>query len=84
MVLDLASGAHNWATFKYPSDVNFENFWTITDPCGRGGSDIKVSNISISAVGSNTITFNYDVEVTAWGSRDVQIDLTLNNLFTFS
>ena len=83
MVLDI-DAADNWATFKAIGSSDAELYFNITDKCKIKCSVIEINNIRASALGQNTITFSYDVEVISWGSDDVQIDLNINDLFTIS
>jgi len=62
------------------SKTNLSSDWTNSIISGNGGTDVTMTNISLSAVGSGTITLKLRLIINKWGNDSVVMKLDLDNI----
>ena len=62
------------------SKTNFSSDWTNSIISSNGGTDVTMTNISLSAVGSGTITLKLRLIINKWGNDSVVMKLDLDDI----
>jgi hypothetical protein len=66
-------------------DDGGESFWTNTNPDLNGGTKVVIKDIINSIGGGNTMyLFCADVEIVNWGTKDVVMELDLDDVLTIT
>lgn len=62
------------------SKTNLSSDWTNSIVSSNGGTDITITNISLTAVGSGTITLTMKLLINKWGNDSVIMELDLDDI----
>ena len=61
------------------------SFWTNTDPILNGGTEVRIGNITNSITSANTFyNFCADVWINKWGTKDVIMELDLDDVLAIA
>ena len=70
----------------YDSDGNHieGSHWSNSIPNENGGTKVNIQTVSVSAVGSTSLTIKVRLVVIKWGSKDVTMELNLDKILTLT
>ena len=76
-----------WAPKRLDSNNNLiagvsKNFWTNTNPKENGGTRFQIKNWSHDGLGENTITINYTMCISRFGTEPVTLEVKIDDILS--
>ena len=86
MLLDIHNSDNFTAVLKptFSNTDQSKSSWTNSVAEDNGGTKVDIYGIKWSATGNNTITLKYNVDIKKWGTKDVVMELDLDDITTIA